>query len=53
MSLAGELASEIWAAQAFHDDLANLEAANIRAELHGGGLIDKSEIVDIRAPNPG
>jgi hypothetical protein len=46
MSLAGELASEIWAEQAFHADLANLEAANIRAELRGGGLIDKSEIVD-------
>jgi superfamily II DNA/RNA helicase len=46
MSLAGELASEIWAEKAFHDDLANLEAANIRAELHGGGLIDTSVIVD-------
>lgn len=47
MNLAGELASEIWTEQSFHDDLANLEAANIRAELQAGGLIDKSVTIDI------
>jgi hypothetical protein len=47
MSFAGELATEIWAEGAFHSDLAHLEAANIRAELREGGLIDTSEAIDV------
>ncbi len=47
MSFARELANEIWAESAFHADLAFLEAANIRAELHEGGVIDVPETFDI------
>ncbi len=46
MSIASELANEIWAEHAFHVDLASLETANIRAELHDGGLIKILEAVD-------
>jgi hypothetical protein len=47
MSLVGELANEIWAESAFHADLAFLEAANIRAELRDGGLIEAPKAVDL------
>lgn len=47
MSFAGELANEIWAESAFHADLAFLEAANIRAQLRDGGLIEAPETFDI------
>jgi len=46
MSLAGELANEIWSEGAFHLDLASIEAANIRAELLDGGLLDEAEPID-------
>ncbi|CAI9416950.1 hypothetical protein ANOBCDAF_03852 [Pleomorphomonas sp. T1.2MG-36] len=46
MSLVGELATEIWMEDAFHADLAQLEAANIRAELYEGALLSTSEKVD-------
>jgi hypothetical protein len=47
MSFAGELATEIWAEGAFHVDLAHLETANIRADLHEGGLIDTLGAIDV------
>jgi hypothetical protein len=46
MILAEELAGEIWKEVAFHVDLAHLQAANIRAELHNGGIIDSQETLD-------
>ncbi|BAU38709.1 DEAD/DEAH box helicase-like [Acetobacter pasteurianus NBRC 101655] len=47
MSLVGELAAEIWAESEFHADLALLGAANIRAELRDGGLIEASETFEV------
>lgn len=46
MSISGELASEIWAEAGFHADLAQLETANIRAELRQGELIGQEASFD-------
>lgn len=48
MSFVQELAYEIWNEERFHNDLALLEAANIRADLHMNGLIRSAEGVDTK-----
>lgn len=45
MSFSSELATEIWAETAFHDDFGKLEAANVRMELKEGDLLETQPAV--------
>lgn len=47
MNFARELADEIWAESAFHTDLAAMQAANMRAQLHDSGLVTTPETFDV------
>jgi replicative superfamily II helicase len=47
MSLANEIANDIWESEGFKEDIASLLIANIHAELNDNGLIEPIKTLDI------